>query len=551
MKYPLIFLFFLISLGQAKAQFPGERLPVIAKPHFRTDTFNILRYGAVGDGITLDTKAINAAIAACAKKGGGVVLVPGGLWLTGPLVMKSNVNLSICGDALLLFTRDFDQYPLVKSYYAGLPSVRCQSPISGDSLVNVAITGAGVIDGSGDAWRPTLKKKMNESEWKKLVASGGVVSEVPGRSVTWYPSEKAKKGSEILTDSGTLKEGVTFPGYEAIKDFQRPTLLAFFNCRKVLLDGVTFKNSPNWNLHLLLCQDVTIDGVHAKNPPYGQNTDAVDLESCARALVQNSTFEGGDDGITLKSGRDESGRKRNVATRDVIIRNCITYNVGSGVAIGSEMSGGVRNIHISHCSFLGSSLGIKLKTKRGRGGVVEKIYASDINMSDIQEYALVFDMFYGVPGAPKIGDEKPDPRMDPQPVTEATPVFRDIHFRHIYCNGAEQAIFVRGLPEMPVQEVYLEDMVFKSKKGMECMEAKGIHLKNIRFLTAGTNPVIDLRDCRDMGLDRLAVSPDAALFLNVRGKESGKISVTHTALQDVRNQVKVAADVSPDALHLQ
>ncbi|HWB92116.1 MAG TPA: glycoside hydrolase family 28 protein [Puia sp.] len=551
MKSLFICSFFLTSLGHAIAQPSRERLPVIARPHFRSDTFNILKYGAVGDGITLDTKAINAAIDACSKKGGGVVLVPGGLWLTGPLVMKNNVNLSIRADALLLFTRDFDQYPLVKSYYAGLPSVRCQSPISGDSLTNVAITGAGVIDGSGDAWRPTLKKKLNESEWRKLVASGGVVSDVPGRSVTWYPSENAKKGSEILTDSGTIREGVTFPGYEAIKDFQRPALLVFLNCKKVLLEGVTFKNSPSWNLHLLLCQDITIDKIHAKNPPYGQNTDAVDLESCTRALVQNSTFEGGDDGITLKSGRDEAGRKRNVPTRDVIIRDCITYNVGSGVAIGSEMSGGVRNIFISHCSFVGSSLGIKLKTKRGRGGVVEKIYASDINMSDIQEYALVFDMFYGVLGAPKIGDEKPDPRMDPQPVTEATPVFRDIHFRHIYCNGAEQAIFVRGLPEMPVRDVYLEDMVFKTKKGMECMEARGIHLKNIRFLPAKTDPVIGLRDAKDITLDNLATSPNTVLFLDIRGKESGNISVTHTDLSTARDRVKLAPDVSPAALRLQ
>ncbi|HEX5315076.1 MAG TPA: glycosyl hydrolase family 28 protein, partial [Candidatus Kapabacteria bacterium] len=316
-------------------------------------------------------------------------------------------------------------------------------------------------------------------------------------------------------------------------------------------EGVTFQNSPSWNLHLLLCQDITIDRVHAKNPAYGQNTDAVDLESCRRALVENSTFEGGDDGITLKSGRDAAGRKRNVPTEDVIVRNCITYNVGSGVAIGSEMSGGVRNIFISHCSFVGSSLGIKLKTKRGRGGVVEKIYASDINMSGILEYAIVFDMFYGVFHAPKIGTTaQADSNMIPEPVTEATPQFRDIHFRHIYCNGAEQAIFVRGLPEMPIENVYLEDMLFKTKKGMECMEARGIHLKNIRFFTTNSAPVIDLQDGRNITLDKLTTGPNTALFLNVRGKESGNIAISHTDLSAVAEKVKLGAEVPPAALHM-
>ncbi|HEV9038565.1 MAG TPA: glycosyl hydrolase family 28 protein [Puia sp.] len=509
--------FFALSLGVltvlpggTNAQAPGNRLPAVARPHFKTDTFNIGKYGAISDGITLNTKAINEAIDACSKKGGGVVLVPGGFWLTGPIVLKNNVNLSVRGDALLLFTRDFDQYPLIQSYYAGLPSVRCQSLISGSDLTNVAITGEGVINGSGDAWRPSLQQKMSVSEWNHLVASGGVLSTDPKRPKTWYPSEKALLGSEVLTDSGTLRPGVTFPGYPAIKDFQRPTLLSMYHCRKVLLEGVTFQNSPNWNLHFLLCQDITIDKVHSKNPPFGQNTDALDLESCKKALVENSTVEGGDDGITLKSGRDSSGRARNVPTEDVIIRNCIAYNVGSGVAIGSEMSGGVRNIFISHCSFVGSSLGIKLKTKRGRGGVVEKIYASDINMSDIQQYALVFDMFYGVIGAPKIGTQATtNPQLNADPVTDATPTFRDIHFRHIYCNGAEQAIFVRGLPEMPVKDVYLEDMVFKSKKGMECMEARGVHLKNIRFITTDMDPVIHLQDSKDITLDGKRFDADA------------------------------------------
>src|SRR5438105_10745281 len=164
-----------------------NKLPVIEQTSFKKDSFNITKFGAVADGITLNTKSINAAIEACNKKGGGAVVVPAGLWMTGPLVLKSNVNLYLKKGALLQFTKDFDQYPLVAGNWEGVAQMRNQSPLSAINATNIAITGYGIIDGGGDAWRQVRKDKLNETQWKKLVASGGIVSE-DGKS--WFPSEK-------------------------------------------------------------------------------------------------------------------------------------------------------------------------------------------------------------------------------------------------------------------------------------------------------------------------------------------------------------------------
>ncbi|RYE24418.1 MAG: glycoside hydrolase family 28 protein, partial [Sphingobacteriaceae bacterium] len=185
----LLSVFFLCSIKEVSAQnYSWNNLPKIQKTSFKADTFNIKKFGAKADGITLNTKSINDAITACSIKGGGVVLVSGGMWLTGPIEMKSNVNLHINRDAVLQFTADFDQYKLVEGNWEGRPAARNQSPISGTNLENIAITGTGIIDGNGDAWRAVKKDKLTETQWKNKVASGGILSE---DQKTWYPSEQS------------------------------------------------------------------------------------------------------------------------------------------------------------------------------------------------------------------------------------------------------------------------------------------------------------------------------------------------------------------------
>ena len=250
-------------------------LPKIYEPHFKKDTFNVVDFGAVKDGITLNTAAINNAIVAAGKAGGGIVHIPAGLWLTGPIVLHDNVELNTASGALILFTKDRSQYPLKVASFEGVEAARCQSPISATDAVNIAITGQGIFKGGGEAWRPLKKGKVTESEWKRLINTGGVLSEDKSN---WYPSVGAIKGS-LTNNIGKLINGAALQDFEPIRDFLRPNMIRFTGCSNVLLEGVTFENSPAWTMHLLMSKHITIRKVNVKNPWYGQNTDALDLES--------------------------------------------------------------------------------------------------------------------------------------------------------------------------------------------------------------------------------------------------------------------------------
>ena len=227
----------------------------VEQPVFPDYTRSITEFGAIADGITLNTEAFAKAIDAVAQQGGGTVTVPAGLWLTGPIVLKSNINLHLEENALVLFTADHTQYPIIKTSFEGLETRRCQSPISANGAENIAITGKGVMDGNGDTWRPVKKGKMTSSQWKKLVASGGVLNE---KGDVWYPSEGSIKGANACKEFN-VPEGIeTEEEWNSIRDWLRPVLLSFIKCKKVLLEGVTFKNSPSWCLHPLSCEDLTI-----------------------------------------------------------------------------------------------------------------------------------------------------------------------------------------------------------------------------------------------------------------------------------------------------
>ena len=502
-----------------------NHLPLIHKPTFKKDTVNITQFGAVPDGVTLNTKAINAAIDECSRKGGGVVNVPAGLWLTGPVVLRSNVNFHIDRAAILQFTSDKDQYPIIAGNWEGHPAARCQSPISGNDLVNIAITGGGIIDGNGDGWRWIAKDRLTEGEWKQKVASGGVVTE-DGK--TWFPSERSLKGYRTK-DAGWLKPGMTTGDFAGIRDFLRPNLLVLNNCKKVLLEGATFQNSPAWCLHTLLCEDLSLDDVHVRNPWYAANGDGIDVESCKGVLIENSTFDAGDDGICVKSGRDADGRKRGRPTEEMIVRNNIVYRAHGGFVVGSEMSGGARNIFVSDCSFIGTDIGLRFKTVRGRGGMVEKIYVKNINMRDIVHQAVFLDMYYFA-RPPSLADVYSGrATLDLPPVTEATPQFRDIHISNIVCDGAEEGIFVRGLPEMNIRDIELSDMVLKAAKGAELIEAQNIGLKNIRLITTDTaQPVVYVENSSNLHFDNISYNAGAGLLFSINGNKSANISVANT-----------------------
>ncbi|TWF39807.1 DNA sulfur modification protein DndE [Chitinophaga polysaccharea] len=482
----------------APTPFEGKyryELPVIYEPHFRKDTFDIRAFGAKADGITLNSKSINDAITTCSSQGGGVVLIPSGLWLTGPLELKSNVNLHLAANAVLQFTTDFDQYPLVSTTYEGLVAMRCQPPVSGTGLENIAITGSGILDGGGDAWRIVKKAKLTETQWERLAASGGMVAE---DSVTWYPSRSSYLGSKT-SQAGVIKPGSQLSDYAAIKDFLRPNMISITSCKSVLLEGVTFQNSPAWCLHPLLCENITLRGVYAKNPWYAQNGDGIDLESCNSAQIMDCTFDVGDDGICIKSGRDEQGRKRGKPTENVIVHHCTVYHAHGGFVIGSEMSGGARNIYVSDCSFLGTDIGLRFKTARGRGGTVENIYAANINMKDIPGEAILFDMYYAAKDpVPLAGEQREAPKVETVQVTEGTPVFRNFYINNVVCHGAKKAVFIRGLPEMPVSNIWLRNLVITATAGIDCLEATGIRFDNVYLVTSSGTPPMHTRNTKNI-----------------------------------------------------
>jgi polygalacturonase len=520
------FLFSLVVVMAIALSAPAQtgKLPVVQKTSFRKDTVSILRFGAKPDGITLNTQSINNAIDAISKKGGGVVVIPTGLWLTGPVVLKSNVNLHLQKNALLQFTCDFSQYPLVAGNWEGLPQMRNQSPISATNATNIAITGMGIIDGAGDAWRMVKKDKLTETHWKKLVASGGVLSD---DKKTWYPTESSLKGSKFK-NPGQISSDKAPEFYTEVKDFLRPNLLVFTKCDKILLEGVTFQNSPAWCLHPLMSSNITVRNLQVKNPWYAQNGDGIDLESCRNVLIENSVFDVGDDGICIKSGRDAEGRKRAMPTEDVIVRNCTVYAAHGGFVIGSEMSGGARNIWVDNCTFVGTDIGLRFKTTRGRGGIVENIYIKNIAMKDIIGEAILFDMYYAAQDPiPLAGEKREPPKVESRPVTEETPQFRNIYINGVVANGAEKAIFVRGLPEMNVKNIVLENMVLQAKHGLDMTEGSNITLKNVQLITRDTDPVMNIHNSKNIVLEKILYN-QAELLLNISGEKSSGIKLTAT-----------------------
>jgi DNA sulfur modification protein DndE len=471
----------LLSAGAIEASF------AVAKPNFRDTTLSLTNFGAVGDGKTLNTEAFAKAIAALSEGGGGKLVVPPGLWLTGPIKLRSHIHLHLDSGALVQFSGDYSQYPLTVIEIKGEKEMDSLSPISGQNLEDVAITGAGILDGGGDAWRPVKKDKLTERQWRERVKSGGVLSE---KQDTWWPSKAAMEGDKAV---GALqKRGSLNPkDYQPYHQFLRPKMLRLIACKRLLIEGVTFQNPPNWTVNPVLCDDVSILNVKVFNSPTAQNSDALDLESCRRAIIRGCIFDVGDDGICLKSGKDAVGRRIGAATEDVLVEDCTVYHAHGGFTIGSEMSGGIRNVRVNNCTFIGTDIGLRFKSTRGRGGVVEKIFISNVRMADIPGDAINFNLYYG--GKAPLDQTAAPTDPDFPPVTEATPVFRDLHLENVICRGAQSAIVLQGLPEMPLRDITLKNVSITSRKGVSVTDAENISFENVQVESGSATAVKTLR----------------------------------------------------------
>lgn len=497
-------------------------MPKLQKPVFPKNTTNLTEFGGVGDGVTLNTDAFAKAIKNLAQKGGGTLNVPKGIWLTGPIVFSSNINLHLEKGALILFSPDFNLYPIVETIFEGLDTRRCQSPISGRNLINVAITGQGSINGFGEAWRPLKKNKVTASQWKKVISSGGIVK----NNDTWYPSESSFRGAEI-SDMNVPRGNLSEKEWLEIKDFLRPVMISFIECKNVYLQGVLFENSPSWNIHPLMCENVILDGLFVRNPEYSQNGDGLDLESCKNSIIVNCLFDVGDDGICIKSGKDEPGRRRARPTENVIVDNCKVFQGHGGFVVGSEMSGGVRNVSVKNCQFLGTDVGLRFKSTRGRGGVVENIYISDIYMFNIVTDSYLFDLYYGGKSASESLEEDSVTSEDAKTiaVNEETPVFRNIFVKNIVSRNARRAMFFNGLPEMKISNIHIEDVIITAQYGAELNNSKDIVFKNVHIVPQNGSALI-LKDVDNFTSENFTYPAELEKPIELKENKNINISIS-------------------------
>jgi polygalacturonase len=373
---------------------------------FPTTFFNVRAFGAMGDGIALDTRAIQNAIDAAAERG-GTVFVPAGKFLTGALFLRDHITLHLDAGALLLGSENPADYPIVTMRWEGVTQPTRAPLITGSGLKNIAVIGRGAIDGRGEGW------------WR---------------------AHRAK----------TL-------------DAPRPRLIAFANCNNILIEGVTLVNSPAWTINPVLCENVTVNQVTIHNPPDSPNTDGINPDSCRNVHISNCHIDVGDDCITIKSGIETESRDLLAPCENITITNCTMVHGHGGVVIGSEMSGGVRNVVIANCIFVGTDRGIRLKSRRGRGGFIEDIRATNIVMADVL-CPFTMNLYYHIH---KRGDKYVSAKHA-QPISDGTPRFRRVHLAHITARGVKIAAgFLYGLPEMPIEDIMLDDVAIALDRNAE------------------------------------------------------------------------------------
>lgn len=481
-------------------------MPELKPPTFPDRTVNIRDHGAVGDGATMNTKAIASAIAACAKAGGGKVLMPAGVWLTGPIHLKSNINLHIAEGAEVRFSTNFDDYlPVVFTRWEGIECYNYSPLIYANNCTNIAITGTGKLNGQGEAW-------WNWRMWQKTQLSDLRDAQHKGIPV---------KDRIYGTEKGAL----------------RPPLIQPINCRNVLIEGITATRSPFWVIHPVYCENLIVRKVSVFS--HGVNNDAVDLDSCKNVLIEHCFFAVGDDAIAIKSGRDEDAWRVGRASENIVIRHCISKGGLGGVVIGSEMSGGVRNVFIHDVYFNGTTTGLRIKSKIGRGGVVENIWMQDIIMTDISaKPAFWLDALYA--------SHKLMPR------SEKLSKFRNIHIKNLSCWKSKKSIEINGYPEKFAENITLENVSISAEKGLILNNTKEVKLTKVNILPnkkgGSISPTMYLKDTQDVTIQNSRCFKGTDIFLRIEGKKSKNIQLINNDLSEAKKEVVLAEDVPPDAV---
>ncbi|MFL6450158.1 MAG: glycoside hydrolase family 28 protein [Bryobacteraceae bacterium] len=395
------------SAGQQKEQI----LSRIKPPRFRDEDFDIRRFGAVSGGEKPATDAIRAAIKACSQAGGGRVVVPAGTFVTGAVHLESNVNLHLSKDAILKFSRNTKDYPIVFTRFESTECMNFSPFIYAFEKQNVAVTGPGTLDGQADAehWWPMRKKQA---------ATAGEGN----------PEDDRKRLVEMGNNNVPVKDRVFGEGHTLRPNFVQP-----YRCQNVLLEEFTMINSPMWELNPVLCKNVTVRKVTIDS--HGPNNDGCDPECCDDVLIADCVFSTGDDCIAIKSGRNVDGRRVNVPCSNVVIQNCMMKDGHGGVSIGSEVSGGIRSVFIEQCQMSSPHLerGLRIKTNSYRGGVIDNIHFSHVTIGEVAQAAVEVDFFYE---EGKGGPFKPD--------------VKNIYISDVTSKKSKYGIFLRGFPDAPI-----------------------------------------------------------------------------------------------------
>ncbi len=477
--------------------------------------YDVTKYGAKKDSSAIATASIKKAIDAASKAGGGTVYFPAGKYLTGPVYLKSNITVFIDAGAELHFSDNFDDYlPMVQSRYEGVDVMSFSPLFYAYNETNITITGRGKINGHGQKW------------WDY--------------ALNFYKNQKERNKYQLLFDS--LNKNILLPDDpgQMKRGFLRPPFIQPMYCKNILIEGITITNSPFWTVTPEFCENVTVKGVTIDNPK-SPNTDGINPSSCRYVHISDCHISVGDDCITIKSGKDLPGRTKATPAENYTITNCTMLSGHGGVVIGSEMSGDVKKIVISNCVFDGTDRGIRIKTARGRGGVVEDIRVDNIVMKNIKDQAIVLDMEYS--------------KAKPEAVSERTPQFRNIRMSNITAY-TKKAMYINGLEEMPVSEISLNDVVFEAETGIVIKNANDIELHNVRVNTKTGSalsaekttrldidglttakpidavPVVKLINVQDVLLRNCWLFAGTKIFATVNGAETKNVKLSNNEAGD-------------------
>ncbi|MEA3212703.1 MAG: hypothetical protein QOE70_5760 [Chthoniobacter sp.] len=454
-------------------------MPQLQRPAIPQHAVSIRDHGGVEGGIEKNTGAFKKAIAACSEQGGGRVIVPAGKWLTGPIHLKSNIELRLEKGAEVIFSDIPEDYlPPVFVRNGGVEIYNYSPLIYARDCENVAITGPGQLNGNAKAWW----------EWKKLETQ-----------------ESYKMGA-----AGVPVEKRIFGTREAAI---RPSFIGLVNCRNVLLEGFTIGSGPNWTIHPIYCENVIIRRVNIDT--HGPNNDGIDPDSCRNVLVEYCTFNTGDDCMVLKSGYNEDGRRVARPTENVVIRHCTGKEGHGGLVIGSEMSGDVRNVFMHDCEFDRTDHAVRVKSRLDRGGIVENVWVQNVRAKDMQRDVVILTTDYStiLEGVPNI---KP-------------PLFRNIFLKDITGDGAPAGVIINGLEASPIQSVHFENVTITAKKGVIAKNVSDLTFTNLR-ITTSEGSVYDLTNASGVTISNSTAAEGTAPFLRLQGKDSDKINIESSDL---------------------